>query len=123
MEEHRNARSSMPRAERPPVACDWPVAQDIGEQTELGVLYVRSLIRVQRRAALITCASLAAVVSGLPALLAGCPSLAATTVLGMPVPWLLLGGCVHPIWAVVGAWQVGWAEHTERGFTDFVERA
>lgn len=113
----------MPRVERPPVVCDRPVARDIGEQTELGVLYVRSLIRVQLRTAVITCASLATVVSGLSALLAGCPALAAATVLGMPVPWLLLGGCVQPIWVAVGAWQVRRAERAERGFADFVERA
>lgn len=112
---------SSPRTRARRVVRRWPVARDLDEQTELGVIYVRSLVRAQQRVAVLTCAGVAAVTGGLPAAFALVPALSAARVLGIPLPWLLLALCVQPVWIGAAAWHVRQAERTERDFAELVE--
>lgn len=123
MNERRRVTVSGPRSEAPRVALRWPVARDIDEQTELGVLYVRSLVRAQLRTASVTCGVVAAVSGGLLLLFHCLPGLSGVRVFGIPLPWLILGLCVQPVWVGLAAWQVRQAERTERDFAEFVERS
>jgi hypothetical protein len=100
----------------------FPVTREIDEQTRLGEVYMRSLMRTQVRLALFVCTVLACVVGGLPLLFLLVPELREVEVLSLPLPWLLLAGGVYPGF-VAGAWlYVRQAERNERHFAELVER-
>ena len=100
-----------------------PIAREIGEQTELGELYLGALIRAQRRLAVWVCLTAAVGLGGLPLLFALVPRIGATHLLGLPLPWLLLGVLVYPFMIVLGWRAVLSAERNEREFAELVERA
>ncbi|GAA3216254.1 hypothetical protein [Actinocorallia longicatena] len=101
----------------------WSVARDIGEQTELGELFVRSLVRAQLRQALRAAGIVLVIVAGGPLLLAGVPGAARLRLLGLPASWLLLALCVQPVWIATAFWQVRRAERIEEEFARVVERS
>lgn len=101
----------------------WPVSRDIGEQTELGAVYVRSLMWAQLRHAVLTCGLVGLVIVGLPVAFAVLPGIGAVRVAGLPVTWIVLVLCVQPIWIALAFWHVRAAERTESDFTDLVERS
>lgn len=95
---------------------------DIDEQTELGELYISSLVRSQLRLGLAVLAAFVVTVGGLPLLFLLAPGLAGYDVLGVPLPWLLLGVLAYPAIALT-AWVCVWAaERTERDFAELVRR-
>ncbi len=95
---------------------------DIDEQTGIGELYMRSLVRSQLRLGLGVLAAFAVSVCGLPLLFAFAPALPGVDVLGVPLPWLLLGFAAYPVIAFVAWAYVRAAERAERDFADLVER-
>ena len=97
------------------------VASEIDAQTRLGEIYMSSLIRAQMRLASLVIATIAIFVGGLPLLFSLVPSLAEKFVLGMPVPWVLLGFAVYPFLLAVGWFYVRAAERNESDFADVVE--
>lgn len=101
----------------------YPVTREIDEQTRLGEVYMRSLVRTQFRLALFVCTVLGCVVVGLPLMFLLMPELRAVHVLGIPLPWAVLGGLIYPAF-VIGAWlYVRQAERNERHFAELVDRA
>jgi hypothetical protein len=105
------------------VAPRRPVRSEIDEQTRVGQVYMRSLVRTQLRLALGVGSVFAVLFGGLPLLFVLRPRLTELEVLGLPLPWLLLGVLVHPV-LVVGAWLfVRQAERNEREFVDLVHRS
>ncbi|MFI9590404.1 hypothetical protein [Nonomuraea sp. NPDC052265] len=100
----------------------YPATREIDEQTRLGEVYMRSLLRTQFRLALFVCTVLACVVGGLPLLFLLIPELREVDVLGVPLPWAVLAGLIYPAF-VIGAWlYVRQAERNERHFAELVER-
>ncbi len=99
------------------------VTREIDAQTGVGEVYMRSLTATQLRLALLVLGVLAVLLGGLPALFALLPWLRELQVLGIPLPWLLLGGLVYPVLIGLGWFYVRQAERTEREFTDLVERS
>ncbi|SDH51683.1 hypothetical protein [Nonomuraea jiangxiensis] len=100
----------------------YPATREIDEQTRLGEVYMRSLLRTQFRLALFVCTALACVVGGLPLLFLLIPELTSAHLLGVPLPWAVLAGLVYPAF-IVGAWlYVRHAERNERHFAELVER-
>jgi hypothetical protein len=97
-------------------------ARDIVEQTGVGEVYTRSLVRAQLRIGLSAVALTVLGIGALPALFALEPQLAAVRVLTVPLPWLLAGVAVYPLLVGVGWWYVRAVEHAEREFADLVER-
>ncbi|WP_051466129.1 MULTISPECIES: hypothetical protein [Pseudofrankia] len=97
-------------------------SRDLEEQTVLGDVYLRGLLRDQRRLAIGVLVALGVVLGLLPALFALVPDLAGTRVpgLGVSVPWLVLGVAVYPTLVVVARAYVRAAEHTENDFTDLL---
>lgn len=97
-------------------------AREIDEQTHLGEVYMRSLMRTQFRLALFVCTLLGCVVGGLPLLFLTVPRLREVDLLGVPLPWAVLAGLIYPGF-VAGAWlYVRHAERNERHFEDLVHR-
>ncbi|MET8987623.1 hypothetical protein ABZW49_19435 [Nonomuraea wenchangensis] len=100
----------------------YPATREIDEQTGLGEVYMRSLLRTQFRLALFVCTVLACVVGGLPLLFLLIPELREVELLGVPLPWAVLAGLIYPAF-VLGAWlYVRQAERNERHFAELVER-
>ena len=97
-------------------------ASEIDAQTQLGELYMSSLLRSQGRLAITVLVALVVLIGGLPLLFTWVPSLADVEVLGMPLPWVLLGFAVYPVMFGLGWLYVRASERTERDFTDVVER-
>lgn len=94
--------------------------REVDEQTALGVVLVRSLVRAQLKLALELVAALACVLGGLPLLFAVVPTGMHLRLLGLDVPWLVLGVLVYPMF-VFGGWAyVRLAERNERDFLDIV---
>ena len=100
----------------------YPVTQEIDEQTRLGEVYMRSLIRSQLRLALFVCTALACLIGGLPLVFILAPRLRETRLLGVPLPWVLLAGLIYPMFVGCAWWYVRQAERTERDFADLVDR-
>lgn len=97
-------------------------AAEIDAQTRLGEVYVQSLIRSQLRLALTVLVMLAATVGLLPLLFAFVPGVRRLELLGIPIPWLLLGAGVYPYLIWLAWWSARRAERNERTFQDLVER-
>ncbi len=94
--------------------------REIDAGTELGAVYMRSLLREQRRLALRVLAVLVVTVGVLPLLFHLWPGLGELRVAGAPVSWLLLGLLVYP-WLVFLGWRyVRRAESNERDFAELV---
>lgn len=100
----------------------YPVTREIDEQTRVGEIYMRSLLRTQFRLAMFVCTLLACLVGGLPLLFLLLPHLRDLRLAGIPLPWLILAGLIYPA-LVGGAWlYVRQAERNERHFAELVER-
>ena len=97
-------------------------ASEIDAQTDLGEVYMTSLLRSQLRLALLVLAALGVLIAGLPLLFTFLPGLAEVHVLGMPLPWVLLAFVVYPFLMLLGWLYVRAAERNERDFTEVVER-
>jgi hypothetical protein len=117
----RRVAVTSPRT-RPAARPHYPVTQEIDEQTRLGEVYMRSLIRSQLRLALFVCTALACLVGGLPLVFMLAPRLREARLLGVPLPWVLLAGLIYPMFVGCAWWYVRQAERTEHDFADLVDR-
>ena len=96
---------------------------EIDAQTQLGEIYMTSLLRAQLRLAALVILALAVLVGGLPVAFRLVPGLMAIEVLGMPLAWVLLAFAVYPVLFLLGWVYVRAAERNERDFADVVERS
>lgn len=96
---------------------------EIDAQSEVGEIYLRTLLRAQLRAALTVLTMLALTVGMLPLAFWFLPQLTEWQLLGMPVSWGLLAFGCYPV-LVLLAWRyVRVAERNERAFARVVERS
>ncbi len=116
----QRVRVTSPRMGAPRRGPVRPIAREIDEQTELGEVYLGSLVRAQRRLALRVCATAAVVLGGLPLLFALVPRTATVHLLGLPLPWVLLGVLAYPVMIGLGWVAVVGAERNEREFAELV---
>ncbi|RYJ04909.1 MAG: hypothetical protein EON52_14320 [Actinomycetales bacterium] len=98
------------------------VRQEIDESTTIGELYVRSLVRSQLRAALTVVATVLLLVASLPLVFVLVDDVTTARLLGVPLPWLLLGVAVYPVLIVVAWLYVRQAERAEQDFAGLVEQ-
>ena len=98
-----------------------PVRREIDEQTIVGEVYMRSLVRLQLRLAIGICLIFAVLLGGLPILFTLEPGLSDAHLVGVPVPWLLLGFVVYPVLVLTGWFYVRQAERNERDFSELVQ--
>lgn len=108
---------------RPPNAgASFRVAAEIDDETELGDTYLRSLMGVQLRLGLVVCLTVCGALAVLPIAFELFPALGETNLLGLRLPWLLLGVVVFPT-LVAGGWvYVRRAERNERRFVTGTEK-
>ena len=121
--------SATPTGPRAPVRVTGPrtgrrrpttVAAEIDARTELGAVYMRSLIRSQLRLATGVVLVVAATLGAVPLAFALAPSLARVELLGVPVAWLVLGGLAYPFLVVLALAYVRRAERNEAAFRDLL---
>ena len=94
---------------------------EVQEQTEVGDVLVRSLVRAQlwlsvRLAALTLCILFAIPLVGLLV-----PAYSQATVFGIRLPWLILGIVVYPLLLGVGWVYIRKAERNEHEFTELMD--
>ncbi|PVG82407.1 hypothetical protein DDE18_13145 [Nocardioides gansuensis] len=97
--------------------------REIDEETALGAVLISSLLRTQLRLAMMVLLPLLVVAAGLPLAFHLWPALAGIRLLGVPVPWLVLGVLVYPFLLLLGWQYVRRAERHEREFAELVEIA
>jgi hypothetical protein len=97
--------------------------QEVEEQTQVGEVLVRGLIRSQLGLALRLSLVVAGFLGSLPLLFALAPGLAEVRLLGLRLPWLLLGILAYPFVIAVAWVHVRVAERNEQDFTELMERS
>jgi len=94
---------------------------EVQEQTEVGDALVRGLVRAQLGLALRLAAVVAGAMAALPLLNSAFPELAAVTVFGMRLNWLIMAILVYPVMYGVGRLFIRLAEQGERDFMGVVD--
>jgi hypothetical protein len=107
----RDVRRRQPRA----------VTDEIDDQTRVGQVYLRSLIRTQLLLGLATVALVVVPLVAMPLLFGFWPPARDLQVGPVPLWWFLLGLLVYPAILGVGWWYVRQADRNETQFTDLVE--
>ena len=110
-------RVTGPRLDRPRTTS---IASEIDAQSEVGEIYMRSLMRSQLRLAMGVVLMLAASVGVLPLLFELAPGVRRAHLLGVPLPWLVLGAGVYPVLIALAWFYVRRAERNEAAFRDMV---
>ncbi|MBM0236933.1 hypothetical protein JNW88_06850 [Micromonospora sp. ATA32] len=98
------------------------IRAELAQQTRVGEALVRGLVRAQLALAVRLSLVVLIGLGGLPWLFAIAPSVGRVTVLGVNLPWLLLGVASFPFLIGVGWAYVRLAERNEQDFTDLVQR-
>lgn len=101
----------------------YPIVREIDEQSEVGALYMRSLMRTQLRLGLLVVLLVCGPLAALPVLFTVLPPTKTVVVLGLPLPWLVLGFAVYPVVVLAACYYVWRVERTERDFADLVEQS
>ncbi|MGJ9412790.1 hypothetical protein ACHAAC_08765 [Aeromicrobium sp. CF4.19] len=97
------------------------VEQEIDESTGVGEVFMRSLIRSQLRAALTVLGTLMLTVGALPIAFRVLDDLTTLELLGIPLPWLVLGVFVYPGLMLLGWLYIRHAERVEADFAALVD--
>ncbi|WP_245707409.1 hypothetical protein [Pseudonocardia oroxyli] len=108
-------------SERKGVARTVRTVVDVQEGTPVGELLRANLIRGQLGVALRVGLVALLVLGALPILFAYYPELGRLEVLGLRLPWLLLGVLVYPFLLGLGWWHTRAAERVEQNFADHVQ--
>lgn len=98
------------------------VTTEIDEQTQLGEVYMRALLRAQLRLGIAVGAAALGVLALLPLAFELAPRLGTIELAGIPLPWLVLGVLVYPVLIVAAWFYVRHAERVERDFAELVDR-
>src|SRR5262245_14621082 len=94
---------------------------ELEDQTSVGEVLVKQLVRVQLMLSIRLMALTVILLGSIPVVFWLLPSLGTTTVLGLRLPWLLLGLAIFPFFVAV-AWSYNrGAERNEQDFVEMVE--
>jgi hypothetical protein len=119
--EPQNRRVRVVLAERKGTARPVRTVVDIQEGTGVGELLRSNLISSQLAVALRFAVGAGLSLALLPLLFAVFPEIGQIDVLGLRLPWLLLGFLVYPFLLGVGWWHTRTAERVEQDFADHVQ--
>ncbi|MHA7270502.1 hypothetical protein [Arthrobacter sp. HLT1-20] len=97
------------------------VSQEVAEQTAVGEVMVRSLIRSQLRLALVVAAGFMAALLLCWALVLWLPTFTDWRVVGVPVPWLILAVGVYPLMGICAWLYIRAATKNEDQYRDLVD--
>jgi hypothetical protein len=106
-----------PRSEAKPVM-DSRVA---AEESDVGQVFVRSLIRSQLRLSLVVAAGLPLNLRAFPHQQRLVPGLAEATIAGIPFGWLLLGAGIYPVIGLSAWLYIRSASRNEARYRDLAE--
>lgn len=120
-EELNNKRVRVVLAERKGVARPVRTVVDIQEGTGVGELLRSNLIGSQLTVALRFAVGAGITLGVLPLLFALVPEIGKISILGIRLPWLLLGFLVYPFLLGMGWWHTRTAERVEQNFADHVQ--
>lgn len=95
----------------------------LDDQDVVGDLFVRSLMRSQLGLSLRLAGVYVLLLGGLPLLFAIVPSVRSRELLGLPLPWLVLGLLVPALLLGGAVLYVRLAERTEQEFIELVEHS
>jgi len=90
------------------------------EQTEVGELYLKALMRRQRRLSLGVALAFVSFLFVQPLLAFWWPEWGALRIFGIPVSWLVLGVASYPLLIWLGSIYVRRAEEVDDEFTDLL---
>jgi len=99
-----------------------PAHADLAQQTPVGEALARGLVRAQLALALRLSLVVVTGLGALPLLFAVAPAVGDLKVVGVNLPWLLLGVLSFPFLVGVGWAYVRWAERNEEDFTAVIRR-
>jgi hypothetical protein len=94
---------------------------ELEEQTSWGELLITGLVKAQLKTSLLLGGLVVLVLLPLPVLFYLVPSFSSLKVIGVPLPWLILGVVPFPLLFAVGLWYNRLAERHERAFVDMIE--
>ncbi len=94
---------------------------EVQEQTQVGDALVRGLMRAQLGLALRLAAVVVILIGAIPLLNALFPGLAAITLFGIRLNWLVLTVLVYPLLYGIGWFYIRLAEQAERDFVGVVD--
>lgn len=94
---------------------------EVQEQTQVGDAFVRGLVRAQLGLALRLAAVVVVAVAAVPLLIGLFPDIAAITIFGIRLNWVLLAAVVYPVMYGIGRLYVRLAEQSERDFVRVVD--
>lgn len=89
--------------------------------SEVGQLFVRSLIRSQLRLALVVAGGFLLILGAFPLLVAAAPGLAEMRFAGIPFSWLLLGAGIYPVTGLSAWLFIRSAARNEARYRDLAE--
>ena len=95
---------------------------ELSAQTQVGDALIRGLVRAQLALALRLSLVVAIGLGALPLLFAAAPAVSSAKLLGVHLPWLLLGVAAFPFLLGVGWAYVRLAERNEQDFAALVRR-
>ena len=94
---------------------------ELEDQTGVGEVLVKQLVGAQVKLSLRLMGLTVLVLGAIPVVFLFMPSLGTTTILGLRLPWLLLGLAIYPFFVAV-AWSYNrGAERNEQDFAEMVE--
>ncbi|RSN38158.1 hypothetical protein DL990_03925 [Amycolatopsis sp. WAC 01416] len=94
---------------------------ELEEQTSWGKLLIKDLVKIQLRTASLLALLVMVTLCSLPVLFYLIPSFGRVVVVGIPLPWLILGVAPFPFLFGIGLWYNRLAERHERDFVDMIE--
>lgn len=94
---------------------------ELAQQTSWGEMLIKDLIHALLRSGALLALLGLLLIGGLPVALALVPEFAQLRVVGVPVPWLLLGVAPFPLLGGLGLVYIRLAERHERAFVDMIE--
>ncbi|ALE05287.1 hypothetical protein AL755_07075 [Arthrobacter sp. ERGS1:01] len=114
-------RVTAPRRQGRHMPFSTSVSEEVAEQSAVGEVMVRSLIRSQLRLALAFAGGFLLVMAAIWVAVDTVSELTEWEILGVPVPWLLLGVGVYPIIGLCAWLYVRAASKNENRYRDLVE--
>jgi len=95
-------------------------SRESAEESAVGQVFVRSLIRSQLRLALVVAGGFLLILGAFP-LLAAIPGLAESRIAGIPFDWLLLGAGIYPVTGISAWLYIRSAARNEARYRDLAE--
>lgn len=114
-------RVTAPQSSAKAVPGRFQQSREVAEDSDVGQVFVRSLIRSQLRLALVVACGFLLILAFFAAILVLVPGLADSRLLGIPFDWILLGAGIYPVIGV-SAWLYNRAAARNEGrYRDLVE--